>query len=601
MKKILRAVLTALLFAFLFASCQIDSGSSGSGTESGGSPGSSTESGGSSEITTTESAITYDCGNFVIKNSGTSVDFVKNMGMGWNLGNTLDATYWETSTVDRTSSTDIETCWGMPKTTEAMIKAVHAAGFKTIRVPVSWHDHISSVSDGTYTINSEWMARVKTIVDWAYNDGMCVIINIHHDNMPISTIKNTKAYGYALSDDSDIQTTSISYITSVWKQIATTFASYSDALVFEVLNEPRDKDGEWNGNEWWTKSSEMIDVITNYENEAIKTIRSVSGNESRYVMVPGYAASGSDSGELSLYTFPTDSNTDNGTNKLILSAHAYSPYNFAMSDFTDTTFDSSDAKDLTTIFNYLKNNYVSKGIGVVMGETSATDKDNTAERVKWAKDYYSKATEAGIPVVLWDNMNTYASSGDSKSGENHGYFNRKTLKWYFPDIIKAMGSQVYDDYAEKVLIDSETSTDTDDSGTSGDSGSSSSEDFDDSAKTLTSLFSGTYELSWGTNKTLEASLFSNADENSYLKFESTATTSYTADYVNLKLQAGDWSTVFCNGTCKGGSTGNEVLEPTSAEGTLYYKPASSEWTEIKSKGMIVYGYGMTVTAISIAY
>ncbi len=86
-----------------------------------------------------------------------------------------------------------------------------------------------------------------------------------------------------------------------------------------------------------------------------------------------------------------------------------------------------------------------------------------------------------------------------------------------------------------------------------------------------------------------------------MKFESTATTSYTADYVNLKLQAGDWSTVFCNGTCKGGKTGEDILLPTSTEGTFYYKPASSEWTEIKSKGMVVYGYGMTITDISLAY
>ncbi len=569
MKKVFRKILPLAMMALLFASC--GDGPTGNGSGSG-----SSSSGSSS--------ISYDGGKFVINNTGTSVDFVKNMGMGWVLGNTLDATAAD-STSDITSSTNTETYWGMPKTTEAMIKAVHDAGFKTIRIPVSWHNHISSVSDGTYTINSDWMARVKTIVDWAYNDGMCVIINIHHDNMPISTIKNTKAYGYALSDDSAIQTTSINYITSVWKQIATTFSSYSDALIFEVLNEPRDKDGEWKGNEWWTNSSEMVSVITKYENEAIKAIRSVSGNETRYIMVPGYAASGSDSGELSLYTFPTDSNTANGTNKLILSAHAYSPYNFAMSDFTDTTFDSSDASQLTTIFNYLKNNYVSKGIGVVMGEASASDKDNTAERVKWAKDYYSKATNVGIPVVLWDNMCTYASTGNSTSGENHGYFNRKTLEWYFPDIIKAMGSQVYDDYAEKVSISSS---------------SSSSEDFDDSTKTLTSLFSGTLVLdNWGTNKSYAASDFSAADESSYLKFELTNVTSAS----RLKLQAGDWSAenVFCNGTCKGGSTGDDILLPTSAEGTFYYKPTSSEWETIKSLGMVVYGTDLTVTSISLAY
>ena len=43
----------------------------------------------------------------------------------------------------------------------------------------------------------------------------------------------------------------MAYIRNIWTQIAIEFASYDERLVFEVLNEPRDVDGEVTGNEWW--------------------------------------------------------------------------------------------------------------------------------------------------------------------------------------------------------------------------------------------------------------------------------------------------------------------------------------------------------------
>ncbi|MBP3741951.1 MAG: glycoside hydrolase family 5 protein [Treponema sp.] len=377
-------------------------------------------------------------GDFEI--GSTSVAMAQNMAIGWNLGNTLDATtdytddngtfHWTNNAGNNT-----ETNWGMPKTTKAMITAIKNAGFKTIRIPVSWHNHITDTSN--YTIDSSWMARVKEVVDYAYNQNMCVIINIHHDNMAIS--KMTDYYGFALTDNSTIQTKSKSYIEKIWTQIATTFASYDNRLVFEVLNEPRDIGGEWTGNEWWTNNSAVFEVITAYEKVAIDAIRAVSGNEDRYLMVPGYAASGSDNSMLALYTMPTDTATD----KLILSAHAYSPYAFAMSDTTDTTFDSADKTSLDSIFSYLKTNYTDNGIGVVMGEASASDKNNLSDRVAWATYYFTKALEAYIPVVLWDNMVTVANGGNISSGECHGYYNRNENTWYFPTMIEAMMLAVY--------------------------------------------------------------------------------------------------------------------------------------------------------------
>lgn len=384
-------------------------------------------------------------GDFEI--GSTSVAMAQNMAIGWNLGNTLDATTDYTDSngtfhFTQNSGINTETNWGMPKTTKTMITAVKDAGFKTIRIPVSWHNHITDTNN--YTIDSSWMARVKEVVDYAYSQNMCVIINIHHDNMAIS--KMTDYYGFALTDDTTINTKSKSYIEKIWTQIATTFADYDNKLVFEVLNEPRDINGEFataksytNNSEWWSNQKTTMDIITAYEQVAVDAIRAVSGNEDRYLMVPGYAASGSDNSMLALYTMPTDSATD----KLILSAHAYSPYNFAMSSSADSTFDTADQTSLDSLFSYLKTNYTDNGIGVVMGEASASDKNNLSERVKWATYYFTKAQNASIPVVLWDNMVTVANGGDIDSGECHGYYNRKENTWYFPTMIEAMMVAVY--------------------------------------------------------------------------------------------------------------------------------------------------------------
>ena len=88
------------------------------------------------------------------------------MAPGWNLGNTFDADPNETS-------------WGNPETTQAMIQAVHAEGFNTIRIPVTWTDHIGA--GPAYTIDPAWMAKVQQVATWANEAGMYAIVNTHHD------------------------------------------------------------------------------------------------------------------------------------------------------------------------------------------------------------------------------------------------------------------------------------------------------------------------------------------------------------------------------------------------------------------------------------
>lgn len=413
----------------------------------------------------------------------TSIQQANNMAIGWNLGNTLDAN--DTGTKANKGVSE-ETAWSLPKTTESMIKDIHDAGFKTIRIPVSWHNHITD-ADG-YKIDSAWMKRVKEIVDWAYNDGMCVILNIHHDNMSISNMSTT--YGFALADKSTntaVYNASIDYITSIWSQIAEVFNDdYDNRLVFEVLNEPRDKDGEWKGNEWWCISSDVMTCLKEYEKAAIDTIRASGGNNlDRFIMVPAYAATGTDTNELNAYgKLPSDSSGATA-DRLIFSTHAYSPYNFAMYSSDDpnhTAFTSDDKSSLDSIFSYLNTNYGS--IGIVMGEASASDKNNSDERKAWAAYYFNKAAEYGIPVVLWDNMVTLDNGGSLTSGECHGWYNRNAGTWYFPDIITTMMKAVYGDSFG-------TTSGGDDGTSSGGTGSSSSETVIFDASTASSAPSGT--------------------------------------------------------------------------------------------------------------
>ena len=354
--------------------------------------------------------------------SVSSVNAAFTLATGWNLGNTLDAF------VDGHAGLETETSWGMPKTTKEMIEAIKKAGFSTIRLPVSWHNHV----DSNYKIDEKWMARVKEITDWALDSGLYVILNIHHDNLTEAQMKKGIA-GFCLSLDSELQAKSIQYLTSVWTQVSETFKKYDSRLVFEVMNEPR-RIGE--SNEWGfsqpSDAKEWNDLITVYEQKCLDTIRaSGSENANRFIMCPEYAASPH---FLDYYTLPKDSAKD----KLILSTHAYDPYEFCMNKGSNNKFTSEVEGSINYLFNMLSEKYTSKGIGVVMGETSASDKKNTAERVKWTKCYYKKAYDAKIAVILWDNNVTVAGGGDIDSGECHGYFNRKALSWYFPEINAAI-------------------------------------------------------------------------------------------------------------------------------------------------------------------
>ena len=366
-----------------------------------------------------------------LKNADTEA-ILEDMGLGWNLGNSLDATGG--------SGLDTETSWSNPKTTQALIDKVKSLGFNTVRVPVSWGKHVSG---DNYTINSAWLARVKEVVDYCYKNDMYVILNIHHD-----TKSSESASGAGYYPRSSAYSSSEKFVTSVWSQMAEYFKDYDYHLIFETLNEPRliGTGYEWWFNKWNIPSEvkDAIDCINKLNQKAVDTIRATgSNNRGRLIMCPGYDAS-IDGATVSGFKLPTD--TSGNKNRIAVSVHAYSPYNFAMnvdtSNGATSTYSSSIKDELKNLFSTLKSNFRDKGIPVVIGEFGSTDKNNTAERVKWATDYTALAKKNNIPCVLWDNNAFAVYNGNSivLNSEYHGYINRKNNTVTSPakDVIEAL-------------------------------------------------------------------------------------------------------------------------------------------------------------------
>ena len=366
-----------------------------------------------------------------LKNADTEA-ILEDMGLGWNLGNSLDATGG--------SGLDTETSWSNPKTTQALIDKVKSLGFNTVRVPVSWGKHVSG---DNYTIDSAWLARVKEVVDYCYKNDMYVILNIHHD-----TKSSASASGAGYYPRSSAYSSSEKFVTSVWSQAAEYFKDYDYHLIFETLNEPRliGTGYEWWFNKWNIPSEvkDAIDCINKLNQKAVDTIRDTgSNNRGRLIMCPGYDAS-IDGATVSGFKLPTD--ISGNKNRIAVSVHAYSPYNFAMnidtSNGATSTYSSSIKDELKNLFSTLKSNFRDKGIPVVIGEFGSTDKNNTAERVKWATDYTALAKKNNIPCVLWDNNAFAVYNGNSivLNSEYHGYINRKNNTVTSPakDVIEAL-------------------------------------------------------------------------------------------------------------------------------------------------------------------
>ena len=337
-----------------------------------------------------------------------SIQIADDMGLGWNLGNTLDA--HSEAPEGATDPEAFETCWGNPVTTKVMIDKIKENGFKTIRIPVTWMEHIGAAPE--YKVDEAWMARVKEVVDYAMANDLYVILNVHHDS---EWLVPSYAQEAVVTDK----------LQKLWAQITAVFKDYNDHLIFEAVNEVREMGSpvEWSGG-----TEEGRRVLNHYNAAAVNVIRNSGGNnDERSIMVPTYAASGCDAA-IDGFVLPSSKN-------LMVSIHAYAPYNFAMNCYDENqkdNFDEEDRAQLKADLDKFYGKFVAKGIPVVIGEMGTTNKNNLQDRVEHAKYYISLAKERHIPCIWWDN-------GQHNIGaENFAIYDRMNCNWYFPELRNAL-------------------------------------------------------------------------------------------------------------------------------------------------------------------
>jgi endoglucanase len=352
------------------------------------------------------------------------IQFVQDLKLGWNLGNTFDAA--DVRSITAENELDYESTWNGVVTTPEMLDTIKAAGFDTIRIPVSWHNHMT---EDDYVISEVWMDRVAEVVDWAIDDGFYVIINIHHDN---TIEENSNCFFYP---SSEYYEQSEKYVTAVWTQVAERFKDYDEHLIFESLNEPRLVGTSL---EWMINNSEMsldaMDCINKLNQVFVDVVRATGGNNAtRYITVPGYAASW-DAAVNDNFKVPEDT----VENRLLVTVHAYIPYFFALADestkgsVSDFDINSSDSTgEIDRMCEALYDKFVSKGCPVIIDEMGAVSKtDNFQDRINWATYYVAKARANGITCLWWDN--------NSFDNGQLGLFNRKLNKIPFKLLVEAM-------------------------------------------------------------------------------------------------------------------------------------------------------------------
>lgn len=323
-------------------------------------------------------------------------DAVRNMRIGWNLGNTLDATGKRGRTLSH--PTDWETSWGQPVTTREMIHEFKLRGFNVIRIPVTWYPHLNDND----SIDRKWMERVAEIIDYVIDEGMYCIVNIHHD---------TGTHGWLNADPENYPAISRRF-KAIWHQIAVRFRNYGERLLFEGFNEMLDKDGKWDHSS--TGNYAAINLLAQ---DFVDIVRSTGGNnEWRNLIVTTYSANGGET-TLSNYRVPGDKHPGH----IIGEIHFYDPQDFCFPENKLTVYTEEFREISRKVINRVADHFDSLDIPVIIGEIAAFDKGNTAERVKFSRFVASETKRRGMVIVWW-----------------MGLIDRKSCRWSEPEIVDAL-------------------------------------------------------------------------------------------------------------------------------------------------------------------
>ena len=358
----------------------------------------------------------------------TATEAVKNMAVGWNLGNTLDSNsgdtlnMWIEHWTARTPS-DYEKAWGQPVTKASLMKMFKDAGFNAIRVPVTWYPHMEakfkftsndnsnwypSRDDIGTKVNAAWMRRVKQVVDYVIDAGMYCILNVHHDTGASNT-------AWLVASEADYEKQHKRY-EALWKQIAETFRDYDEHLLFESYNEMLDTEDSWcfasfaaQGSYNATIARSAYNGINSYAQTFVNTVRATGGNNAqRNLVVNTYGACDGNGNWNSHLQDPLKEMKlpdDEVLNHLIFEVHSY----------PDIKNLSSAKSTLNTTISNLKKNLASKGAPIIFGEWgTSTDKAYEQYRsnmLSFYRYFIEQTKKAGIGTFHWMGL----SDGDHRS------------------------------------------------------------------------------------------------------------------------------------------------------------------------------------------
>lgn len=352
---------------------------------------------------------------------------VEAMGPGWNLGNQLESV---------TDNVPEETNWGNPVITEKLIQSVKAAGFKSIRIPVSYFAKIDDDKD--YTIDSKWLGRVQEVVDYCIKNDLYAVINIHGDGY------NTIDGSWLLCNGKN-QTEIKKKYKKVWKQIAERFKNYDEHLLFESMNE--EFDGSYS-----EPNKEYYQNINDYNQIFVDTVRKTGDNNTkRWLIIPGWNTNIDYTAGDYGFKLPTDQYRDKSIDKeeqrIMISVHYYSPWDFCggencvitqwgnEADDPSKTSTTCDETYMKNQLNLMKTTFADKGYPVFIGEYGSIDKTSYDSENEYYRAYFARklcqlSRKNGCIPMYWDN--------GYNGVHGFGLFDRTTCEITQPVIIDAI-------------------------------------------------------------------------------------------------------------------------------------------------------------------
>ena len=315
------------------------------------------------------------------------------LGMGWNLGNQFDA---------HSNGVSSETAWSNSKASQSTFTKVKAAGFSTVRIPVTWLGHIGPAPD--YKIEDAWLDRIAQVVGFAETAGLNAVINIHHDGSECEYWLDINT----AAKDPAVHQQILEQVSAMWGQIAERFKDKGDFLLFESFNEIQD--GGWGWGDNLKDGGKQYQCLHEWNQAFVNSVRATGGNNAnRILVVPAYCTNV----DIAIESFrmPEDSAND----RLVMAVHSYDPYDYTLkakySEWGHTAdpaakYPGDNESDMKKMFEKIYSNFISKGIPVYMGEFGCVNRATEREQKfqQYYLKYYAKLAKTyGVASMIWDN------------------------------------------------------------------------------------------------------------------------------------------------------------------------------------------------------